>query len=916
MTSNKSYDWQKLKNQYFEKRVCFENMLWNVDTSIIYKIDISRYGTIMAISDLKEPKVIRVYQMNGKEIFNVNFSENGCFFVDFKFYEENLWVILNNFQLRCYNVHGTKEDKYYEFDIMDSTFEIKCQENNAFKNFVINLTNHDIRDNYSELESRILNEFLIIRFSSRFVIVDLIKHISFSVLLNILCGEKINCFEFVKSTDDLYSIIFSYENKIFQFKIDKYFLKYEIITTPFSVASLKSIEASPDNKTFALHGYNRIIYVTDEKFDTFLLEYSLNENDSNVCKIQWCGNHIVTLSLLDEVRLLGYDNNHISFFYDCIDDYEYSKNQKLTSHDLNVPILKSDFNGVKLFTNKKLEYLNRVDDDKLACYQIGSLHPSVMLLECVDRLASDSLKTELNIDSLKSENLLNLALDTCLKVVLDEFDITFQKKHLMAVSFGKIYCNGLYDSEKYLFVLNFVRVLNQIRSQEIGLFLTYNEIKEMGWIYFFNLLLRRNHYLLSLAIIDILDLDEYKDFIYTQWCTDKIKKEKKLNDLDLFQAILEKINHKSKCTDVVSLNKLYEIALNEKRIELYKFFQLNCPFTKLDIKKTINLNEYCFVLHNLIQNGCYDRFKLLFCFISDFVSFETFFESMKQLSNFCLIMSKYNNVLKNLKKPFSENYKLINNNFVYNFLSNFFYLLNNNFIDQIPKNLFDPWPKILNSFSQFETKIESSKYYSNYKKFLIETISQLKDKQKKSFYHLELQVLELQKKLSDDTLINFFKKKSVCSIIKHLIINDKLNYMPKILDKFNVSVTKYWYLIIKMYSESQNYIKLHKFILDNNKFNLPNLKSPVGFKVIIENSFKNKAPNEYITMYIKNSNDITYSEMLDYYVKNSNIDLAIEEAFKKKDVVFLEKVLSKIKDKKYDNCFESIVKNHLKSLNE
>ena len=185
-------------------------------------------------------------------------------------------------------------------------------------------------------------------------------------------------------------------------------------------------------------------------------------------------------------------------------------------------------------------------------YQVGSTAPSSILADCIDKFSANASKADSNISLLRADNTLLKAMEDCLQVALDEFSPDWQRRALKAVSFGKVYYDDYFDSDKFVSVVDIIKVLNLIRSPELGLFLTYQQIEKIGgWEEVIKMLLRRNHHDLSLDIIDKLNLGNAKPLVYIHWCCYKIRKELDMSDIDLFKLVSEKLISSTKPGSII-----------------------------------------------------------------------------------------------------------------------------------------------------------------------------------------------------------------------------------------------------------------------------------------------------------------------------------------------------------------------------
>lgn len=236
---------------------------------------------------------------------------------------------------------------------------------------------------------------------------------------------------------------------------------------------------------------------------------------------------------------------------------------------------------------------------------------------------------------LKADETLLTAMNDCLEVALDEFAPEWQRRALQAVSFGKIYYDDYFDADKYLQVLTAIRVLNQIRSPELGLFLTYRQIEDMGgWDQVIKLLLRRSQHDLSLEFIDKLKLENVRPLVHIHWCCYKIRKELDMLDLELFEIISERLTSLTKNrVNYISMDQISDIAYEEGRNMLCKLLIELEPSATKKVNKLLEIDEELLALIKSFESGNYNLSILILLYLQDKLSISQFFKILNQNEN-------------------------------------------------------------------------------------------------------------------------------------------------------------------------------------------------------------------------------------------------------------------------------------------
>ncbi|ODV80882.1 vacuolar protein sorting-associated protein 16 [Suhomyces tanzawaensis NRRL Y-17324] len=911
MTSNPSLRWQKLHDVFYSHVTVYESLNWSVDNLYLnFKVSISPNGTLIALASkfVPHPNVIDIYSINGNKIWTVVYnSRPEEHIVDFHFRDEELCLVLSNRKIRYY--HDFK-GSFEEYDFtkeaikLDNIGDSIAKDDPTGENVVItNLENNEIEEVYRILDSKIWRDFLILRLQNRFVVINLTQLKTYEISLEGYDSSKINSFEAIHENENnsQFVLLFSYDKTIISSHIDINSMTFKFIDNMLTDGPFNQILPSPNGKLISL--VNNKIYVINNKFTNILLEYNLLNESHLPYQIAWCSNDAICISLKDEIKLIGPNQNSVSFFYDIDEEEEdfdidlILNDTTTTDGDLSftIPILLTQSDGLKIITSSSVEFINKVPDSQINLYQIGSSSSSSILLDCIDKLSNHASKADTNISLLKSDNSLESAITECLEVVLEEFDQTWQKKILRAVSFGKTYFgdDGLnsYDSSHYLKTINLVKILNQIKTLDFGIFLTYGELLNIGWESFFKMLLNRDQYLLSLKIMDLLHLNQFKDMVYIHWCCYKVRKEMNLSDAELLKIISNKLYSFSNSNEIpdakkrnyVSVEQITDAAYEEGRITLCKLLIDFEPSIQKKISQYFKYDETELGLIKAFQTGEYDLIKFILLHLQKELSISQFFKVLNQ--------NEIKNELKSLvenKGAFPITGDLIGHFWLQSIGKQHSKLMETYFIQQ------DKTQELgisrIKSFLKKNQSKSNDTYYADYKSRLLKSISRVGMRRMNKIYQRELEVLELQKKLGETYMTNFFLEKSLNDILIKLIKMNQIKACKSIIKDFNIASEKLWILVLNTYTSSKDFDKLYQFAIGLKTANLTP-KSPIGFKPFVDAGFKFNAPKSHISEYIKNCTNLKYSERIELFIKNNDLESAANEAFKNRDVDRLRRMM-------------------------
>ncbi|RLV94319.1 putative vacuolar protein sorting-associated protein 16 [Spathaspora sp. JA1] len=905
MSSNPNFNWSKLQNVYYNIRTCYDTLNWSIDNLYYnYILALSENATLIAIASkfVPHPNLIEIYSTSGNKIWSVVFNSSPNEYIQsFHFAGEDLVVVLNNGVYRYYYDFMGNFNEYNYLKDLTSLDGVGTSGAREVKPTVItNLENNEVEEIHKILEVKIWKSYLVIRMDIKFIICDLTNHVNFEIPLQL---PDITTFNFQPSSDTSLIIHAPCKQTIFTIKVDFGLMNYEFIDQNLTDGPFTDISISSNGQLIALFNTSlKKIFVINNKFDKVLLEYDTINESSVPFQIEWCGNDAIVLTFKDEVKLIGPGQQSISFFYDIIEENdEFDLDMLINSQQqqeltFTIPILQSTIDGLRIITTNKVQFLSRVSETSVQMYQIGSVHPSSILVDCIDKFSSNSAKADANISILKHDRTLLTAMTECLKVALDEFDHSAQKRALRAVSFGKIYYDGeeeYYNSDEYLTVLNSIQVLNQIRSPEIGLFLTYDEIKNLGWKLIIEMLLKRNEHYLTLKVIERLQLDNLKELVYIHWCCYKIKKDLDSSDLDLFKIITEKLIslNPEKRINYISISEISEVAHEEGRNSLCKLLVSLEPSVINKIQQLLKFEEVELALIKSFQCGDYDLAKLILLYLQDTLSISQFFRVLNQ--NESIIQDEGETELHNLNVKISSTMNVTGE------------VIGHMWVESIGKHT----PSLLERYYKQESNnnelnnlklksitsltSEGEEYYETVKSVLLhKSMNRSLNKRTSKALTKELAILELQKKLSDTYMTNFYSEKSIICILVKLIKLNQLKPASKIVHDFNISQEKYWYLVLKTYSEIKDFDRLYEFAFGSLDSTVA--KSPIGFEPFMEMGFKYQAPKSHISAYIKNSQKLKYAEKAENFAKNEDYQSAGLEAFRMKDVELLRGLLESI----------------------
>ncbi|KAI9347012.1 Vps16, N-terminal region-domain-containing protein [Obelidium mucronatum] len=273
-----------------------------------------------------------------------------------------------------------------------------------------------------------------------------------------------------------------------------------------------SLALSPNGKFISFVNTSGKVIVISADFQKQLAEFNAGTTQPPI-QMAWCGADSVTIHWEDALVVVGP-------FGDCI-RYAFE----------GIIHLVSEIDGVRIITNDKCQFLQKVPNVTEEIFKIGSTAPGAILFDAYDHFQRKSPRADENIRSIKSE--LSLAVDACLEAAANEFNSSRQKLLLKVgrPSFGKCFIDG-YNAEKFTNLCETVRILNAVRRFEIGIPLSFPQ-----YVYFIcptlliGRLAQRHHHSLALQICTYLKINPSRVLVH--WACTKIKNSVSGGDISL-----------------------------------------------------------------------------------------------------------------------------------------------------------------------------------------------------------------------------------------------------------------------------------------------------------------------------------------------------------------------------------------------
>lgn len=917
MPTNPSIGWQKLLYAYYNIRTCYDSLNWGVDHLFsTCKVAISSNTTLLALADklTPNPSVIEVYSISGTKVWSI-FHNSAIPIVDFAFHGENLVVVLSNYTFRLYTDFHKTFNQYgfnTDFEPLTNVSESTLDESQNYKLVITNLETNEIEEVVEIVHTYVWGNFLVVRYRNKLTATNLIDFSNYEIPFLGLDPAKIHCISLLTASNHKLECLLSYDTTVYHISLDTQQRTIEFVDKVITVGPFKMMAASPNGSFVALfNAEDSQIFVSNKEFDRELLIYDTLNESSAPYMMEWAGEDAIILSLREEIKLIGPRQSSLSFFYDIVDpqdfDLSWNHNPVENNSKFSIPIIKSEKDGLKIITDNKVEFLARVPQSSIDLLQVGTSHPSSILLDCVDKLQHQSSKADTNITYLKSEGTLQTAISGCLEAVLDEFSPIWQKKILKAVSFGKIYDDNYYNADEYLRTLNTIKVLNQLRAPEIGLFLTYPEVLDAGWPVIIEMLLKRSKHMIAIKVIQLLDLKDVESMVYVDWCCRKIMNEPDMAQLDLFKIILKKLLSAQRHTmgkiskNIIPVADIFQIAHQMGRMDLCQLLVDIEPSAIQRVNLLLEIGQVELALIKCFKSVDSDLCRLLLLHLKNTLSLTRFLEILNQVEKRSTIQIDPSD-----KSPESE--------YIQKFLRDELFvsgdIIGNFWENSVAKSN----PKLLESYYKYDDNISQvnrlkvKKYtleiddgivadgdFENYYQVERNKLQGLAgaDKKLSKLLNLELDLLESKKKLSETYQQSFFQEKSAVAVVEKLIEMKQLKVAADVCRNHKISSEKLWNLVLEKYCRAGEFERLHSFIVKANPKAAKVYKAPISFETIAQTCIFYKGPAQHIDSYIASCIDASASWRAARYLENGSFDNALEEATKADNTGLIQLITDK-----------------------
>ncbi|KAH8702771.1 Vps16, N-terminal region-domain-containing protein [Phaeosphaeriaceae sp. PMI808] len=607
----------------------------------------------------------------------------------------------------------------------------------------------------------------------------------------------------------------------------------------FDAGPFRHISLSPRAEFLAFYTDDGKVWVVSGDWSEKLSEY-----DTKVRTVpkdmQWCGSNAVALAWEDEIHLIGPKSAAAKFYYDSW-----------------VHLL-PDVDGIRLLTNEVCEFVQKVPDEAVDVFRLGSESPAAYLLEASSLLEQKSPKADDLIQLIRPS--LAEAVDTCIKAAAHEYQIHWQKVLLKAASYGKSVLD-LYSSDDFVDTCDTLRVLNAVRFYEIGLPLSYDQYRRMTPEKLTERLTNRHEYLLALRIADYLHLPANR--IHGHWAQQKVRLSNDPEE-EICNLIVKKLHGRPG----VSFEEIARAAYDEGRIRLATELLDYEPRAGKQVPLLLNMKEDTIALDKAIESGDTDLVYHVLLHLRKKLPLASFFRviNSRPVATALVESSAWDQDRELMKDLYYQDDRRLDGS----------YLLFSEALSQSSLNASLDKLKLASKYLQ-----DSRDATTVFQRLTIEDTTKL---------------LRLQETFEKDlnsrdsiprtagTLPTSLVGLSANDTIFQLIRQGHYKRAQRVQNEFKITDKTYTYIRLRALVEARHWVELEEVAKQK--------KSPIGWEPFF-NEVLAAGNTRVASIFINKCSNLAVAERVDMWVKCGLLVKAGEEAFKFKEHALLEDLRSK-----------------------
>eukprot|EP00743_Colponemidia_sp_Colp-15_P004235 GILK01004569.1.p1 GENE.GILK01004569.1~~GILK01004569.1.p1 ORF type:complete len:820 (-),score=138.43 GILK01004569.1:154-2613(-) len=591
----------------------------------------------------------------------------------------------------------------------------------------------------------------------------------------------------------------------------------------FEGGPFTKLAVSPSGKILACFNDQGVLYVTSVDFSK-VFSRSNTKLKKKPIQMVWCGEDAVVLYWEKVLVIVGPFDKWITYSYDT-------------------PLcLVPECDGLRVITDTKCEFLERVPNSTEDIFKLGSCTPGAMLFDAMEAFESGNPRADENIRAIKSE--LPEAVRTCIDAASHEFDPTLQQNLLKAASYGKSYCEQ-FEPNAFVKMCQNLRVLNAIRDPEVGIPLTFSQFLLLKQSKVIDRLIKRKHHFLAFRICEFLSLKPHRVLLH--WACAKVKMSD-ARDEELRDIILKKLSK----TPGISFAEIATTAYKAGKPKLATMLLEHEPKGSDQVPLLLSMQEDELALRKAIDSGDTDLIYLAMMYIKSNKTEEELFQLIanKPLARDLLVQYCKHRDWDLLKALYYAEQRT-----------------------QEAANL-----TVLEAYKskhltgRLKRLRMASEFFNQGREFAFQA-QQTED---------EIKLLEAQQELETVTGQNIFIDTSLSETLHNCFLTHQSKRATKLKSDFKVPDKRFWYLKVRALAELGDWEALEQFAKEK--------KSPIGYQPFIEACLSRKNVSEaskYIPRLDKPEQRMDAYEQIGYWRE------AAEASFQTKNM----EVVAKLKER-------------------
>ena len=458
--------------------------------------------------------------------------------------------------------------------------------------------------------------------------------------------------------------------------------------------------------------------------------------------------------------------------------------------------LVQEVDGLRIITNTTHELLQQVPGVVAEIFQIGSIAPGSLLLEARKEFDRKSHKADEYLKLLRDKSNLENAVLQCIEAAGHEYPIIDQKTLMHTARLGKTLTPSS-NRDEFVDMCQTLRVLNTLRSPDIGMLLTHNQLNCIGMRAVIDRLIGREAYGAASAIAEYLQIprDEGSLRIIRAWASQKVR-EAGFDATETAAMIHVKLSSASG----ISYSEIATEAVKRGRKELaVKLLEYETRASE-QVPLLLMLDQHRLAIDKAVASG---DTHLLFTVLHRLKNSYTDSEFLSLIRNYPIPFSLYQRICKDedadrLRKIFREEEDFVSEG--------------TSWIEQSLKQ--DTKDLMLQSLQSALTCFKKAK-----SDFAVAATEE------------QVKLLKLQFRLKEKNRIDCVSC-SITDTLKAVLVAREYKVADEFRKEFRVSDKRYWWTKIAVESNQGNWAELEKFSRSK--------KSPIGFEV----SFPRGMPND------------------------------------------------------------------------